>query len=166
MYRLRYRNGDCEIEVESSEREYTDQKFSELLSTVRNAQPSSRRPAVPDGVSKPPADTPGDFNASEIAERIHESEDYPRLDSQVLRPTARLPKIMMCFYYGSECGHPVMSAAEVEAITDELGAKILGTNVTKTIKQERSFFTVEQGSPTRYKLNRRGRDEFEKNLRG
>ena len=62
-YRLRYRKGDVEIEVESGDQGYTNTKFGELMSAYVGGRggpprsgPTKRKKPTPDQAKKAPGD--------------------------------------------------------------------------------------------------------------
>ena len=182
-YRVRYKQGEFEIEVESSDQSYVDAKVRELLGgkpeiTVR--EPSKRtRTAKP---AKPPRarvdrsapdgnDDVADTDIAAIVASIHEAPNFDKIDRNVLKQRGELGRILMCFYFAYKYAENLLlSTGHVERITDQLRVKIASTNVARKIREGASQYLTadgvrKKGVPTYYKINRRGIETFERIMR-
>jgi hypothetical protein len=182
-YRVRYRQGDVEIEVESSEKDYVDAKFQELLKldsieltapvggevaakqVIRAARkPRSATVKIPSATH----DEDASVEVTAIIDAIHQAEKFPEIETNVLKKRDQLGRILLCFYFAyTQFNQAALSAKQVEEITDRLGNQIKDTNVSKTIRNKaKPYLTlVTLGGDTKmFKMNIRGKDAFEKIL--
>lgn len=189
LFRVRYREGELEIEVESSDREYVDAKLDELIERGQQETAGSSKPSDPrseaSGKKKPrrPAEkrkakiTPSDESHRPRSEEmllglvnyIKGVEEFTNLEKQILNKRAVLPRILMCLYYAKQhFEDPYMTTGELETVTDQLGVKIDRSNVNRKIKQELKYFTADavrkRGAIVGYKLNRAGEARLEELL--
>lgn len=175
VYRVRYRKADFEIEIESSDKAFVDSKLSEF---VRRETPPSGKQTRGRGANRErDRGKKGDessvsnstVNIPDIVDSIKNSEDHSLLDSNVLKKPSQLPRILMCLYYVKDNEDPYLTTGQIETITDQLGVKIKSQNAANTIKRNLSYFSADRvrktGAIVRYKLNRKGIEEFKKILK-
>jgi len=105
-----------------------------------------------------------------VANFITDNEDYNSIDTNILKKTDQLSRIMMCLYYSHKIGCDYLSTGQIEKITDQLGIKILMTNATKALTKNKGFFSTnkarKKGAKIGYKLNKKGTERFEEILKG
>lgn len=174
-YRVRLRRGDIEVEVESSEQSYVDQKLSELLAELTDTVPSPKRDAktdrsdTPSGSkrSRPDGRTRrSDHQLLDLVQSIREHEDIPAIDNKILSRSPQLPRILLCLYYGElYFPDPYLTTGEVEFVTDQLGVRVRRGNVGAVLKKSPRMVTTDavrkQGAVVGYKLTRNGKQHFE-----
>lgn len=177
IFRVRYKLGDLEIEVESSDKEYVDSKLADMLKTVvakksgtikkdtKGKRKKLKRTDEAD-LAKP------DENAIDIPaliEGIKDSSHFPAIDENILKERAQLPRVMLALYFADKVlGNPHMTTGQIATLTDQLDVKMGAPDVNKTIKGNSKYFSQDKirkrGARVGYKLNRRGKEHFEKIL--
>ena len=172
-YRVKYRDGNFEIEVESTEKAYVDDKLAELLSSqTKPAKPPQRRsPNRRQSASNSTDEDSGQVDVAAIVEAISDSDDYDAIDTHILSKVGQLARIIMCLKFASTTlESPQLTTGNIELITDQLGIKITPQNAGKVIKRNLKYFTASsvrrQGAIIKYKLNRKGLDAYDKLLKG
>ena len=177
-YRVRYKVGDFEIEIESSDKEYVESKLKELLNKKLLEAVKTRRRETeelpPRGKAKkkqaPKKEEEAKLDIPGFVDHIKELDDYLILEEKVLNQNQQLPKILMCLYYAKDFfDSPFLTTGQIETITDQFGAKIKKGNVGAKIKKEKKYFTADRvrkkGAIMQYKLTRPGLQEFQKYLK-
>jgi hypothetical protein len=77
----------------------------------------------------------------EIVNKIKDSDNYNKLETNVLDETQNLPRILMCMHYANEYKEGIyLTTGQVEAITDQLGVKITKSNAGSNIKSNQKYF--------------------------
>ena len=163
-YRVRYRNGDLEIEVESADKAYVDSKLSELLekdvkpaiktkTKTKSIKPKTRKPV--NNEEENSVDVPT------LVDAINESDKHENIEKNILNKPSQINRIILCLYYASEVlDPPCLTTGDIEKITNQLGVKLSSQNAAKTIKANQKYFTADQvrkvGAIIKYKLNRKG----------
>jgi hypothetical protein len=158
-YRIKYKSGEFEVEVESTDKSVV------LPSKV---QPSKKTPALK---KKPTSSTVTSNKETgvdivKIINSINESEQHDIIKENILNKVKNLNKILLVFYFTNEAhgNNTYITTGNVEKITDQLGIKIEKTNIGKNIKKNLKYFSTEnvrkKGVITKYKLNRKGIEEF------
>ncbi len=112
VFRLRYKSGDFEVEVESSQQAYTDAKFRELLELGRTnilvpaktQRPRSASNTVKAKTTAAPItdglqDNSSDDIIAEIVGSIKNSPDYPSIEKNILKRKAQVPRMLLCYYF-------------------------------------------------------------------
>lgn len=184
-YRVRYRSGDLEVEVESSDKKYVDSKVAELLNKGLGPKVQTKRSPPGKKTSKPTSgtrrrgvkrDVPAEAAEESVdipglVDAIKESKHFRQVTETILKKRSQLPRVLMCFYFAKEfLDDPRLTTGEVETITDQLDVKIKRQNVGIVIKNNLGFFSTDQvrkrGAIVRYKLNRQGIEAFQKYLKG
>jgi len=177
-YRVKYRNGELEIEVESTDKAYVDKKLAELLESrsepakqTPEKKPPHRKSA---GKSKSSGSTPESsthVDVPAIVEAINDSDDHDAIDKHILSKSGQLPRIIMCLEFAaSTLDSPYLTTGNIQTITDQLGTKIKSQNAATTIKSNQKYFTADSvrktGAIIRYKLNRKGLTAYKTLLKG
>lgn len=184
LYRVRYKKGDFEVEVESSEQNYVDTKMRELLETDFK-KPSGdtsgrKRAAKPSRASSRKVVESTSDNGDEVAEStlteiitsINDADNFKDIEKHVLDQRDRLPRILMCYYFAHKHqSDPALITTHVERITEHFRVRIAASNVAKVIREGASQYLTgdrvrKRGVATNYKINRTGIDAFEKIMRG
>jgi hypothetical protein len=173
-YRVHYRKGDVDIEVESTDKTYVNEMLNKLLETTpvparkqegRSAQRKQARSKAKDvtgerGSKLPSIDVPG------IVAKIHEADNFGDIEKHILNKSAQLPRILLVCHFAHERGHEWVTTGDIESLTDELGTKISTTNVGHTISANRKYFTAgkvrKRGAIVPYKINRLGKLALDK----
>ncbi len=184
LYRVRYKKGDFEVEVESSEQSYVDTKLRELLETdfKKPTEDTGKRKqaAKPPRTSIRKAIGPNLGNHDEVSEStlaeiitgINDVDNFKDIEKHVLDKRDRLPRILMCYYFAHKhLKDPALTTTHVERITEHFRVKIAGPNTAKVIREGASQYLTadkvrKRGVAVNYKINRRGIDAFEKVVRG
>lgn len=185
LYRIRFKTPDLEIEVESSEKNYVNSKFKELLemrvkSSVadEDTSPVKKKPKdTKKKKTKPESESVVDHTAyreidvMEFIEKLKDHKDYQKIEENIINKRAVLPRILMCLYYALEfLGEPTLRTGHIEKITDQLTIKIKRSNVGTAIKKNSKYFSHDtarkKGAIINYKLNRQGIQAFDKLLAG
>ena len=176
-YRVRLRRGDHEVEVESSDKSYVDRKLDDLLPRVTGATstPESRSGGEVSNQKrkasrKQRAKADGRTSRSDdelmgLVHYIQGHDEFNRLAETILSGRSQLPRILMCLYYGSEhFADPHLTTGELEAVTNQLGARIQKSNIAKVLKKHPTYITSDamrkKGTIVGYKINRNGQDHF------
>ncbi|NQT34509.1 hypothetical protein HQ587_04905 [bacterium] len=175
IFRIRYKKGDLEIEVESTDKTFVNSKIEELLKsqpTISDKGVSSVKPSKTKKSSRKLSPSVNNitksFNVNLFVDRLQESEKWSSIDKRVLSKNAMVPRIMMCLYFANTfTDSEYLTSKNIDDITNVVGVKILAGNVSSTIKKKRVYFLIEgKGHNTKYKLSRAGTKEFEKIISG
>lgn len=172
-YRVKYRDGNLEIEVESTDKAYVDKKLAELLSLqVKPAkQPrrksANRRQSTNDSTEEDSSQV----DVVAIVAAINESDEHDAINNHILSKSAQLPRIIMCLKFASTTlDSPLLTSGDIETITDQLGIKIKSQNAGTAIKNNQKYFTPssvrKRGAIMKYKLNRKGDTAYKNLLKG
>lgn len=182
-YRIKYKKGDFEIEVESSDKTFVEKKLNDLISDQSSKSTPKYSKKVGTSESKITPKTSnmeetenvsennnenGEIDVVNIVNAIHDSDKYDIIDSKILKKSNQLNRILMVFYFVHQVygNNKSINSGNIEAITDQLGVRIQQPNVSKKIKANSKFFAGDsvrkKGSVVNYKINRKGLDEFEK----
>lgn len=177
-YRIKYKKGDFEIEIESTEKNYVDEKIKEMLEASPKQEVKSikkkavkKSPGSSSQRSKGDSDSEPQINIPAIVEAINDYDDHEAVDKHILSKSAQLPRIIMCLKFADEAlDSPYLTTGNIQTITDQLGVKIKSQNAATTIKSNQKYFTADSvrkvGAIVRYKLNRKGITAFDKLLKG
>ena len=180
-YRVHYKKGDIEVEVESTDKGYVDQMLQKLLSpqafqTSLPELPKQKRKPLQTGrrqtqgkeAAANEQETTVDFAA--VSNAVHESDKTKNIEQNVLNKRGLLGRILIAFHFAHETGNEYLTTGDVEKITDQLGVKIAQSNVSHCIAANRKYFsagtTRRRGAIVPYKLNRQGKLAYEKCLAG
>ena len=176
-YRVRLRRGDHEVEVESSDKSYVDSKLDDLLSRITGATSTPESRSDEEGLKqeretsrtqRAKADGRTSRSDNELIGLVHYiqgHEEFDRLAETILSGRSQLPRILMCLYYGSEhFADPHLTTGELEAVTNQLGVRILKSNIAKVLKKNPTYTTSDamrkRGAIVGYKINRNGQNHF------
>jgi hypothetical protein len=184
IYRVRYKKGDVELDIESSDKDYVDGKLGEILKLeaevpaqeVANGRRGHRHgERGTSQKSQVASDGGGRVTESVLAEiiaSINDAENYEDLGKYVLDKADRTARILMCYYFAHKHGgDAALTSTHIERITAQLGVKIAAANVAKVIRESASQYLAgdrvrKQGFAVHYKINRRGIAVFEKMIKG
>lgn len=181
IYRVRYKKGDVELDIESSDKEYVDRKLAELCQVedtqnrVNNGERTRRKEKT-----RERDDTSGsDGNArvadsvlADIVASVSDADNYEDIGKYVLDRPNRTARILMCYYFAHKHPtDPALTSTNVERITKQLGIGIAAPNVAKVIRRGVSKYLMadrvrKRGFAVHYKINRRGIAIFEKIVSG
>jgi len=176
-YRVHYKKGDVEVEVESTDKNYVDQMLNKLVSL----SPKPPEPQQKGGhkgqrrrkTEQPTEDERGErsiIDVADIAAKIHDSDKFQQIEKNILNKNHMLPRVLLAFHFAHENGAEFITTGDVEAITDQLRIKIAQSNVSHCISNSKKYFTAEKvrkrGAKVPYKLNRQGIGAFQKCLAG
>ena len=113
IYKVRYRKGDLEIEVESDDKRYIEVMLNKLRSEnplttpydnvkSRNSPPrANMRPTLSKRVvSKPPY-----VDAIAVCKAISESKDHHLIEENVLKRANQLGRVLLAFWSAHEYGY-------------------------------------------------------------
>lgn len=176
-FRVRYRSGDFEIEVESSEKAYVDSKLEEFLKDTKKKTSDQIKPKVKKNQPRQKNVSPKSEGQKEgidvmgLVAHIKDSDDYDELQKNIIDKRDMLPRIIMCLKYAADfLDSPHLTTGQIEQLTDQLGIKMQMANVGKCIMKNQRYFTGKKvrkpGVGVPYKLNRQGEKAFEKFLKG
>jgi hypothetical protein len=179
-YRVHYKKGDVEVEVESTDKNYIDQMLHKLVSL-------SPKPIEPQGKGNGKGNRKGyhrqrgrptedqregvsTIDVADIAAKIHDSDKFQQIEKNILNKNRMLPRVLLAFHFAHENGAEFITTGDVEAITDQLRIKIAQPNVSHCISNSKKYFTAgrvrKKGAKVPYKLNRQGIGAFQKCLAG
>src|ERR1051325_6178251 len=109
IYRVRYKRGDIELDIESSDKEYIDKKLAEIQSStvaVATANVRAQRGNRSKGSTKTITSVDESLSVqahdsmlAAIIATINDAEDYDVLAKRVLDQSDRTARILMCFYF-------------------------------------------------------------------
>jgi hypothetical protein len=179
-YRVHYKRGDLEIEVEATDKNYVDQMLHKLVtSSPEPPEPPKKRNGKgrhKDQLREERQPAQGQteqdtsVNVTEVVARINDSDDYGQIENNILNKSRVLPRVLLAFHFAHENGSDFITTGDVEAITDQLRIKIAKQNVSHCISENTKYFTaakvIRQGAKVPYKLNRQGISAFQKCLTG
>jgi hypothetical protein len=180
IYRVRYKKGDVELDIESSDKEYVDRKLAELWEVedtqnrVNNGERSRKK------ATRERDDTSGsdgntrvaDSVLADIVASVSEADNYEDIGKYVLDRPNRTARILMCYYFAHKHPtDPALTSTNVERITKQLGIGIAAPNIAKVIREGISKYLMadrvrKRGFAVHYKINRRGIAIFEKIVSG
>ena len=172
IYRIKYKHGDFEVEVESTDKNFVETKLLELTEEKRiKKQPIEEKSKVKtsDSSSIPvkPNDEESGLDIVSVVNGINGADNYNIIDENIITKRDVLPRILLVFYFANKL-YPdaYITTTDVEKVTNQLGIRIQYQNVGKQIKKNQKYFTAssvrKRGIPAKYKINRQGKDEFEK----
>ena len=181
IYRVRYKKGDLELDIESSDKEYVDGKLAELWKVEETQEHvDSSRLSRKQVKRTDPHSTDGSDGITKIADSvlaniiasISDAENYEDIGKYVLDKPNRTARILMCYYFAHKHPtDPALTSTHVERITKQLGVGIAAPNVAKVIREGASKYLMadrvrKQGLAVHYKINRRGISAFENIVTG
>jgi hypothetical protein len=175
-YRVHYKKGDTEIEVESTDKNYIDAmlaKLIELQPKVHVPGPGKKKKQQRGAPVRATADAAeGEelmIDVPTIVKNIHESDSFEQIEQNILNKKSQLGRVLLASYFAHQVGQEHLTTGDIEDITDELGVKIAQSNVSHCIADNRKYFTAgttrKKGAKVPYKLNRQGANTFEKLLK-
>ena len=177
-YRVRYKKGDIEVEVQSSDKGYVDGMIDKLLSMASHTHPPGKdrvgnfrkRRAGRESADSREAQGGEGIDAAAVKNKVHEARDVGKIEESILKKSSRLAKILLAFHFAHECGYEEITSGDVEKITDALGVKISQSSASQCIAEKRKLFsfgkTRRKGTINRYKLNLQGEQAYKKFLDG
>ena len=179
-YRVRYKKGDFEVEIESSEKEYVDSKLTELLDStldakapkdVKKKKASKRKPKISREDQESKSESDDNVDILSLVEAINGSEDRDSIETNILEKSNALNRIILCLKFAELIqDSPYLSTGHIQAITDQLNVKITSQNAGTKIKANQKYFAADgvrkTGAQIKYKLNRKGLTAYESILKG
>jgi hypothetical protein len=130
-YRVRYKNGEVEIEVQSADKEYVGMMIEKLLqpygatsiatnsgARARKATKKALTKASEGGISE------ANIDAVKVANMVNEADNLAVIEKHILKNTSRIAKVILAFHFAHACGFKQLSSGDVVKITDELGVKV------------------------------------------
>ena len=174
-FRVRYRSGEFEVEIESSDRGFVDSTLAELLSrTGRGVRSDS--PAAPQRAERAEdAPEPGELPESDLVNgtvaAVQNDPRWTHIWKTVLKGRSQLDRVLLVYYFAEKTDRDAgMSALEVHKVTKELHSEIAAPNVAKVIRESGRGFLIRASSAddhvARYRINREGRGHVERLLSG
>jgi len=175
-YRVHYKKGDTEIEVESTDKNYVDAmlaKFVELRPKVHTTGAAKNKPQQKGtrsrGTKESAEDEEPKIDVPSIVEKIHDSDSFEKIEQNILNKKGQLGRVLLALYFARDVGHEYLTTGAIEKITNELNIKISQPNISHCIADNRQYFTAgtvrKRGAKVPYKLNRQGISTFEKLLK-
>ncbi len=180
-YRVHYKKGDIEIEVESTDKGYVDQMLQKFLppqaSQTLQRKPPERKPKPLRTGHRQTRDKEAAPNEQEttidyaaVANAVHESDKTEDIQKNVLDKRDSLGRILTAFHFAHETGNEHLTTGDIEKITDQLRVKISKSNVSHCMATNRRYFsagtTRRRGAKVPYKLNRQGELAYKRCLAG
>jgi len=181
IYRVSYKIGSFEIEVESSDKEYVDSKLRELLARggdkaiqieqrdKKVVRPENMTPKK-SGETSDRTEVEGSIDIAAIVSAINDNDDHEKIEINILNKSGQLPRIIMCLYFAEDVYGAPITTGDIHSITDQLGIKISAANAGTTIKNHQKYFAADtvrkKGAVIKYKLNRKGNEAYKKLLNG
>lgn len=101
--------------------------------------------------------------AAGLASVIQGDSSWSTIENRILNLPGQAARILLCCNFALEhVPAPWLSARDIERATDELGARIGATNVSKTIREQMRRYVVVDNTQavSRFKINRRGIDAY------
>ncbi len=183
-YRVKYKKGDLEIEIQSTDKNYVDTTLTRLLDKVptpRTKEPESKGKSGT-GATKPRMhakrkgkvdgtnEGQSEIDVARIVNAVNDSEDHGNIETHVLNKRGQIGRVLLAFRFAHDCGFEELTTGDVEKITDQLGVKLHVSAVSHCISDNRKFFSTavarKKGTIVPYKLNRQGQQAFAKILEG
>ncbi|MEP1306241.1 MAG: hypothetical protein ABJK11_13900 [Balneola sp.] len=181
-YRIKYKSGDFEIEIESTDKSFVETKLTELTNdipkTVKTNPPKkvkAEKTTVATVKSQPKsvaetesADDENGIDVVKIVNAIYDAENHDIVEEKILKKSNQLNRILMVFAFVNKVydHNTSITTGDIENITDQLGVRIKRPNAANKIKANSKFFAADsvrkKGSVTKYKINRKGLEEFDK----
>jgi hypothetical protein len=180
LFRVRYREGDFEVEVESSDKNYVENKLKKLLEE-RNAYQTERPIRTKrKGSAKTPrkkqiavdADDTTQVDIEAIVNLVNGYDDHATLAVNVLDKRDVLPKVLMCLYMVKDYDIEGLTSGQIAKVLDQLKSGGSQPTISRCLstKGHQKYFSRSgvrtKGATVYYKLNRTGIAEFEKLLKG
>lgn len=116
------------------------------------------------------AEEPG-VQLPQIASAINDADDYDKIEENILKKSAQLPRVLLCLHYAAQVPGPdALTTGQIEDVTHQLDVGIKAQNVNTTIKRNLRYFASDaarrQGARVPYRLNRRGKEAYAKAVKG
>jgi hypothetical protein len=182
-YKVKYRKGDLEVEIESTDKEYVDKKLEELTKTSEaemtkgsgatsvHKHGQSGRGASRIKQTVEPSANQQKIDVASLVGKIKEDDRSAGINQYIVDKPARLPRILLALFLAKEhLESPYLTTGQIESITDEMGIKVKSSNISTTIRANSKFFAADgvrrKGAIMRFKLNRQGLNAFESCLKG
>lgn len=175
-YRIKYKLGDLEFEIESTDKAFVESKLQELIQKpkgITQKNPTKQRPSPQPKQTKPEANATStseesEFDIMAIVNAINASPEHNTIEEKILKKSNQLNRILLVFYFVNKVydQNTSITTGDVEKITDQLGIRIKRANAGTKIKSSSKYFSADsvrkRGAVVKYKLNRKGIEEFEK----
>ena len=173
-YRIKYKAGDFEVEIESTDKSFVETKLNELIkeASIPKTKAPKKTTTRKGSPSTPKASRNTDNDESSvdimtIVNTINETDYHDQIEEKILKKVNQLNRILLVFYFVHKLysSSTTITTGDIEKITDQLGVKIKYQNVAKNIKKNAKFFAADtvrkKGTATKYKINKKGIDEYD-----
>jgi len=181
-YRIKYKSGDFEVEIESTDKAFVETKLTELTKDVPKTiktnpsketkavvKPTASVKAKPElSIEEESDDDDNGIDVVKIVNAIYDAENHDVVEQKILKKSNQLNRILMIFAFVNKVydHNTSITTGDIEKITDQLGVRIKRPNAANKIKANSKFFAADsvrkKGSVTKYKINRKGLEEFDK----
>lgn len=174
-YRIKYKSGDFEIEVESSDKAFVESKLQELIQDNEEKEPVRqtkktipRKRAVSNRNEGSDSESQGGgIDIMAVVNAISDADNHQIIEKNILKKVNQLNRILLVFYFAHEINKNVgITTGDIQAVTHQMGIRIKNTNAGKCIKDNAKYFAAEnvrkRGAVVKYKINRKGIEEFER----
>lgn len=172
-YRIKYKAGDFEVEVESSDKAFVESKIKELLQDEQTSKPNTSK-KIPERKSSSSSSASSSTSSGKssgidivaVVNEINDFDKYKIIEEKILKKSNQLNRILLVFYFANKVkSGGSITTGDVAKITDQLGIRITSANAASNIKNNSKFFASEtvrkRGAVVKYKMNRKGIEEFE-----
>jgi hypothetical protein len=134
---------------------------------AKPAQKSTKSAKTADS-SKVKADN---TNVLAMVESIRHAKNYAEIEKNILSKSDQLGRVLLCCYFAyQEFNKISLSANDIVEMTDQLGNRVVATNVSKTMRlRGKKYLTSESPASDggkRFKINLKGIKAFEKIVNG
>jgi len=172
-YRIKYKTGDFELEVESTDKAFVESKLKELIqdgqepAIADSKKATPKRKAVTRQAKKEPEEGNSDsVDIMGIVNEINDADNHPIIEKNILKKANQLNRILLVFYFAHKVHKDTgITTGDIEAVTHQLGIRIKKSNAGGCIKTNSKYFAAEnvrrKGAVVKYKINRKGIEEFE-----
>lgn len=172
-YRIKYKAGDFEVEVESTDKSFVEMKLKELTQEEGNSPAAKpHKKVATKKTTSPKRNAPteegnGDsVDIVSIVNAINDSDQHSIIEQKILKKSNQLNRILLAFYFTTQVNSSLsITTGDVEKITHQLGIRIKSNNVSRTIKENPKYFAADtvrkQGAVMKFKINRKGIEQFE-----
>ena len=176
-YRIKYKSGDFEVEVESTDKAFVESKLNELIKETpstktrapKKTTTSKKTASTPQAARETDNDESG-VDIMAIVNAINDADNHDQIDEKILKKANQMNRILLVFYFVNELydNNTTITTGAIVKITDQLGVKIKAPNVANKVKANAKFFAADavrkKGTASKYKINRKGLEEYERVL--
>ena len=170
IYKVRVKKGDFELEVETSERDYVTNIFSQLRSLISNSTKLEAGDRLPEKAPSKKAGKPSLIDISKICDTIKLSKEMVKIKEHIVSQPSQLGRLLLAFKFAHQCGYSRIGTGDATRVLEHLGIGMSSANASKVIKKHPDLFApgkaVKQGAVTPYNLTSEGKQAFAKILKG